>query len=444
MHPQKNAIVPGAAAHFRDIVLVTVGSLGDLHPFIALGIALRERGCTVTLASAAEYRAKVEAAGLGFHAVRPSFADLERDLAMSRRDATARMLADSRFLFRGVVLPSLRSAYADLEPLISRSDLVLTSSLAFSARLAAERHGVPWIGVVLQPMLFLTAHDPPQLPGAAWLTRLMRTLGPGPTTVLLGGLRRVVGSVFRPLEVLRAELGLEPSTRDPLFDGQFGAAGAIGLYADVLGGIQPDFPPRTLIAGFTGFDSDDGRDAALPPALAEFLEGGPAPLVFTLGSLIVHSPGDFYAASVAAARRLRQRAVLLVGESPSEATLALAAADVCVCAYAPHSLLFPRAAVIVHHGGIGTLAQGLKSGRPTLIVPFFADQLDNAERAVRLGVALRVPPRRYTAERAAAALDALLHAPIYSTHAEALREKLQREDGAARAADWILAKDGER
>jgi UDP:flavonoid glycosyltransferase YjiC (YdhE family) len=171
--------------------------------------------------------------------------------------------------------------------------------------------------------------------------------------------------------------------------------------------------------------------------LQHFLESGAAPVVFTLGSLVVNSPGSFYNESLAAARILRKRAVLLVGEDALARYLPLRSTDVHVCAYAPHSLLFPRAETIVHQGGIGTLAQALRSGRPQLVVPFFGDQLDNAARAVGVGSARCLAPRVYTAESAARELSRLT-AAHYRLCAMKIHGCLASENGAAEAARVIL------
>jgi UDP:flavonoid glycosyltransferase YjiC (YdhE family) len=420
------------------VILATVGSLGDLHPFIALGLALRARGAQVVLAAAAEYRAKVQRAGLDFHAVRPSFADLQSRLGMDRAGLTRAVLARNDFLLRELIMPHLRASYEDMSGLIAGSDLVLTSSLAFGARLAAERLAVPWLGVVLQPLMFLSAFDPPQIPNAAWLSRLLRRWGPRPTRWVLQAVRYALAAQLRPVPALRRDLGLPPTSRHPLFEGQFSPAGAIGLYSPLLGGPQPDHPPGTAIVGFAAFDSDDGGPSALGAALEAFLGAGPRPLVFTLGSLIVHSPGAFFEESVRAARRLGQRAVLLVGDSGLAGHADLAAPDVHVCAYAPHSLLFPRAAALVHQGGIGTLAQALRSGRPQLVVPHYADQVDNAARACALGVARSLSPSRYDARSAGRELGRLLEMPGYAVRADQASQALRKEDGAGRAAAIAL------
>jgi UDP:flavonoid glycosyltransferase YjiC (YdhE family) len=418
-------------------MLATVGSLGDLHPFIALGLALRARGATVVVASAAEYRTKIERAGLEFRPVRPSFADLERELGMNRAQLTLAALERSEFLLRALVMPQLRATYDDMLAGVRGVDLVLTSSLAFGARLAAEKSAIPWIAVVLQPLMFLSAFDPPVIPKVPWLTALLRRSGPRVTRAALRLAKWALAPQLRPVHALRAQIGLAPLAGNPLFEGQFSTAGALGLYSPLLGGSQADHPRPTAIVGFAAFDSDDGAPPALAESLNDFLGAGARPLVFTLGSLVVNSPGAFYRESLAAARILGMRAVLLVG--PAAAELAEPeGADVLIAGYAPHSLLFPRAAAIVHHGGIGTLAQALHSGRPQLIVPFYADQADNAARAVRLGVARSLAPARYTAASAAGALARLLRTPDLPARAAAVRARLACEDGAAEAAAVIL------
>jgi len=422
----------------RKVVLATVGSLGDLHPFIALAAALRDRGLNVHLACAPEYQGKVEAAGLAFHPLRPGFDDIQRDLGIDRAELTRRVVADSGFLFRRLVLPYVREAYEDMMRIAADADLIVSSSLAFGARLAGEKRGIPWIAVVLQPMMFLSSHDPPVILEAARLSALLRTLGPTPVRYLLWILKKGVNRVFRPLHALRRDLGLKPTPQNPLFEGQFSHAGAIGLYSSLLGPVRPDYPQPTSIVGFTVFDSEDGRSGARDFALEEFLNSGPAPLVFTLGSLLINDPGNFYQQGLLAARILGKRSVLLVGEQALDATASLAAADVFVCAYAPHSTLFPRAAAIIHHGGIGTLAQALRSGRPQLIVPHFADQPDNAARAQRLGVARVLPPRRYRSATASRELRLLLGDDGLRARARRTGEAVSAEDGAAQASRIVL------
>src|SRR5208282_5628247 len=214
--------------------------------------------------------------------------------------------------------------------------------------------GIDWIAIVLQPMMFLSAYDPPVIPKTEWLSALLRRLGPGPTRILYEAAKRATARLFEPIAGIRAAEGLAPDRRNALIDAQFSPRGtAIGLYSSLLGDVQPDYPARSTVAGFARYDSADGRGAALDPRLEAFMNAGPPPLVFTLGSFIVYSPGVFYRESLIAARRLRRRAVLLVGEAQLSAFASARADDVYIGDYAPHSLLFARAAALIHHGGIG-------------------------------------------------------------------------------------------
>ncbi len=415
-----------------------MGSLGDLHPFIAVGAALRERGVHAVIACAADYRSKVEAAGLAFHSLRPGFEELQRDLGMDLEQLARGIIEHNEFLFRKLILPYLRVSYEDMMQATADADLVLPSSLAFGARLAAETRGIPWLAVVLQPMMFLSSYDPPVIPKAEWLSALLRALGPAPTRAAIWVLKKAVNAMFRPLHALRADVELAPTALDPLFDGQFAPAGAIGLYSRLLGDVRADYPRATSIVGFAGFDSEDGLAVGIDPKLDAFLRAGTPPVVFTLGSLIVNCPGSFYRESLNAARALGRRAVLLVGERALAHYENFVSRDVFVCAYAPHSVVFARAAAIVHHGGIGTLAQALRSGRPQLIVPHFADQFDNAARAARLEVAKIVPQRRYTSASARRALGGLLEGGRHLARSQAVGDSLAAEDGAAEAARIVL------
>jgi UDP:flavonoid glycosyltransferase YjiC (YdhE family) len=199
----------------------------------------------------------------------------------------------------------------------------------------------------------------------------------------------------------------------------------------VFGAPQPDWPPRTVQTGFLFYDRHDGQDE-LPAEVEDFLAAGEPPLVFTLGSAAVLTPGDFFGASTAAAQQLGRRAVL-VGAEPQEDL----PPSILAVPYAAYSRIFPRAAAIIHQGGIGTTGQALAAGRPMLVVPFSHDQPDNAARLVRLGVARTLRRDRYTAQRAAGALRSLLADPSTAKRAATAGEQVRQEDGLAAACGAI-------
>jgi rhamnosyltransferase subunit B len=188
-----------------------------------------------------------------------------------------------------------------------------------------------------------------------------------------------------------------------------------------------------VITEFPWFDADG--DGGLPRKLAHFLDDGEPPLVFTLGTAVVTDAGPFYHHSVAAAKLMGRRAILLV-KNPRVLLPALSE-GVVACDYAPFSLIFPRAAAIIHHGGIGTTAQAMRSGRPSLVMPCAWDQPDNAERAARLGIARTIAQNRYDPHRVSAELGLLLEDPAYAQRAAEIAAKVRQEEGVKSACDAL-------
>jgi UDP:flavonoid glycosyltransferase YjiC (YdhE family) len=246
--------------------------------------------------------------------------------------------------------------------------------------------------------------------------------------------RRITRPWTADVRAFRADLGLADAG-EPLYEGQFSPHGTLALFSTVLGAPHADWPRATRVTGFA-FHADD---AATPSAVADFLDEGDPPIVFTLGTSAAGAPGTFYEESLAAARAVGRRALLLVGRQASAEVADLRAPDVMVADYAPHEAVFPKAAVVVHHGGIGTMARALAAGRPMLVVPHAHDQPDNANRAGRLGVARVIDARRYRSPRVAAHLDALLTDVRYQHAAARARDVIVREDGVGVACDVIEA-----
>jgi rhamnosyltransferase subunit B len=174
----------------------------------------------------------------------------------------------------------------------------------------------------------------------------------------------------------------------------------------------------------------------LPLALARFLDDGPPPIIFTLGMSAATVAGPFYEHSVAAAQRLGRRAILILGKNPHNRPTVLPQGIVAFD-YAPFSKLFPRAAAIVLHGGIGTTGLAMRSGCPMLVVPYSHDHPDNAARLTRLGVARTLPPHCYSPVRAATELYHLLEKSSYSERASAIGAEVRQKDGVRAACDAL-------
>jgi UDP:flavonoid glycosyltransferase YjiC (YdhE family) len=198
-----------------------------------------------------------------------------------------------------------------------------------------------------------------------------------------------------------------------------------------------------VVTGFTFHDRPD--QGGMADSLRRFLDDGAPPIVFGFSSHAKTRTSRYYRESIAAAVRLTRRAVLVVGPDEAQEPAPPLPQGIMEVGYTPFSQLFPRAAVIVHHGGIGTVSQGLRSGRPLLIVPFRPpDQWDNAARAARLGVARTLKRKRYAARSIAAELQRLLEDPRYATRAAEVASRLQAENGAAVACDALEALLSER
>lgn len=413
------------------IVLATFGSLGDLHPALALALELRRRGHVAVIATSEPYRTKVTALGLPFAPVRP-------DLSLENPELVARVMDGQRgseYLMRELVYPSIRDMYADLSAACTGADFLLASELACAAPLVAARLRLPWAFFALSPISFFSVFDPVVLPGPAFIHRLQQ-LGPFANRLILRLARAASYSWWAPLRKLRRELGLPPAP-SPLFAGKFSPHLNFALFSPLLQAPQPDWPAHSRQPGFCFFDeSPAAADSPppLPPAVAAFLAGGPAPLVFTLGSAAVQLAENFYDHSAQAAQNLGRRAILLLGKNPPPPNLP---PSILAWDYLPYAAIFPHAAAIIHQGGVGTTAQALRAGRPMLIVPFAHDQFDNAARIVRLGVGRTLARRRYSPSTCAAALSALLADSATASASADSVARLRAESGVIGACDEI-------
>jgi UDP:flavonoid glycosyltransferase YjiC (YdhE family) len=287
---------------------------------------------------------------------------------------------------------------------------------------------------VLAPISFFSAYDPPVLPPYPWLALAQEAI-PGFGWIV----RRVARFVSRkwpePIYELRRELGL-PRGANPLFDAKFSPALALALFSRVLGAEQKDWPQNSLITGFCYYDADFGNQE-LPANLEKFLNEGPPPVVFTLGSAAVLSAGDFFEISAQAAIRLGIRAVLLIGADPRNQLKSTLPESICVAEYAPYSKLFNRASMVVHQGGVGTTAQCLRAGKPMLIMPYSHDQPDNARRMQRLKVARVIQRGSYSPTHVARRLRAMLADSRLAQRAESVARQLANEDGVRTACDAL-------
>ena len=412
----------------KRIVMATLGSLGDLHPTLALALELQARGHRVTIASSGFYRDKVEGLGIGFASLRPDWDPTDREIIAQCED----LKTGPEVLFRKLVLPHLREIYDDLLRAATGADLMIAGELVFAAPLVAEKLGLHWVSEILSPTSFFSSHDPSLLVNAPAVYRL-RKAGWLVNRALLEFGRLASRHWWEPVRQLRRELGLRVAC-DPVFKDKFSPDLVLALFSSSLAQPQPDWPKQSVQPGFVFFDREKAgvNDS---PELAAFLAAGDAPIVFTLGSTAVHNPGNFYEASAAAARQMGRRAVLLGIETLSGADRE----DILTLRYAPYSQIFPQASAIVHQGGSGTTGQAMRAGRPQLIVPYGWDQPDNGARVARLGAGLCLARSEYSASSAAAAIGRLLGNASFAARAAEIGGRIQCEGALEIACNAIEA-----
>jgi rhamnosyltransferase subunit B len=426
------------------VVLATFGSYGDLHPFMALALELQQLGLEPVIATTANYRDKIEGEDIAFHPVRPNPEQLLRDIGLPLEQFAEKLArSDLTYFIESSVLPYLAEAYDDCRAVMADADLVVVSTLSIAAMMAAESLGKPTINVALQPLVLMSPDDPPALEQLPFLPMLRRAFGPAAPRLIFAlgrwSMRRMNGRV----NAIRRALGLASLAPGEGFIDAYRADAVVALYSPLLGGAPARPSAPTTLAGFAFHDRDGPVADPLPDEIEAFLAAGDAPLVFTLGSFFVLSAGRFYEQAVRAARLLGRRAILLVGrEAEARVRETLAAPDVLVLGYAPHSTIFPRAGACIHHGGVGTTAQALRAGGPQLVCPIFGDQGDNGYRIRRLGVGAVLPLKRFTAERAAGKLRALLGDGGVRERTKSVAAVVGQENGARVLAGMIAGRVG--
>ena len=285
------------------VLLTTLGSYGDLYPYLALGASLKRLGHTVTVATSAAFRQKVESQALEFVPVRPDVSLDNREMMEipfppAPRDRARAARNRERY----------RETYEDTLPAVEKADVVVTHPITFAAVVAVQKLRKPWVSSVLAPISFVSAYDPPVPAPFPPLVRL-RALGPGVMRAVWNLGKKASLPWVKPVFELRRELGI-PTTLHPLFEGANSPDLVIAMFSRHFAAPQPDWPPQTVTTGFPFYNSGD---STLAPELEEFFNRGPAPIVFTLGSSAVSAAGRFYADSLQASVHLNARAVFLIG-----------------------------------------------------------------------------------------------------------------------------------
>lgn len=394
------------------IALMTLGTRGDVAPMLALGQALAARGHRVRVAGPDDAGEWVRSHGFEFHSL--GF-DIEAFLQSPavREKLSGGPLALARIWWRDV-LPNAHRMFRAIGVAAQGCDVIVSHPKVVGSQDAAEAQGALYVRAHFLP-LTPTHHFPPPV-----------------FTRELGYLNRPLYQLFRlarlpylnQLKAWRRELGLPPG---PWLDSL--AHPSLCAVSPVVLPRPSDWPVQHVMTGYWFFD--EPSDWQPDPALADFLGAGDPPIYIGFGSMTSQSPRQLSQLVVEAVRLAGCRAVLGLGWGALEACHD---ERVHPLGSAPHHALFPLCSAVVHHGGAGTTAQGLRAGLPTLVCPFFADQPFWGQRVLQLGCGpIPLALEGTTAHELAGRLKELAN-PDYRRSARYVAGELAKADGPGAAA----------
>ncbi len=413
------------------VAIIAPGSRGDVEPYVALGVGLQEAGHGVRLVTHEDFCSFVTSHGLSFWPIKGKVQDIAQSDAMRERIEGGNFLAILSQMAKEAQRGALRLAQAGLAA-CQGMDLVLAGV------------GGLFVGLALAEKLdlsFLQAYYIPFTPTGAYPSFLLPKL-PSWTGGALNRLsyhlaRQVMWQPFRSADKLAREevLGLPPAPFwGPYRASRFHEGPILYGYSPSVIPKPPDWGDRIHVTGYWVLDPP--ADWAPPPALTTFLEAGPPPVYVGFGSMSSRDPERTADLILQALARTQQRAIILAGWGGLRATDL--PESVFMLDSAPFSWLFPRTAAVVHHGGAGTTAAGLRAGVPSIVIPFFGDQPYWGQRVAQLGVGPEpIPRRRLTVERLAGAIERAVTDQTMRRRAADLGAEIQAEDGVARAVTVI-------
>ncbi|MGL4729537.1 MAG: nucleotide disphospho-sugar-binding domain-containing protein, partial [Bosea sp. (in: a-proteobacteria)] len=322
------------------------------------------------------------------------------------------------------VLPHIEAASLDIHALSAEADLLISNQIIIGASSIAAKAGIPWMMAVVSPMALEMTVFKPGHAALPWMIDSNAVLDP-----------------LKPIYVqararLNRQLGLADDARLPL------PTRILCLFPKALARQNPeyDFTPIALGAAF------DGETPPLDGSLAEFVHRpakfpGKSPgklAVMSLGSTVANGVGaSMHEAFIAACAACGARGVVLAGARHADALRHHAGERVFIADHAPHAALFPHADVVVHHGGVGTMLEVLRAGKPSLVLPFAHDQPWNALFLHERGLGMAIAPADWREDTIRAALASLLDDPGWADRARAAAPDYSAEDGVAAGASFV-------
>ena len=406
------------------VLLTPFGSAGDVYPLIGIGSELQRRGHRITMITNAYFEDLSRRAGFDFvpFSSRDDYFRLIQNPDLWHPQKAVPLLAETS------VIPAIPVIYKLIEQHYRPGEtVVVAGSLAMGARVAQEKLGVPLTMIHLQPAVFRSRHEPPMHPGLTWIAKIPSPLRPAVFRLMDF---MIDGLYAKPLNDFRRQLGL-PAVKRVMDQWWHSPEQTLAMFPEWFAARQPDWPACVTMVDFPLYDASPLEP--MPVELEQWLAQGEAPIVFTPGSAMA-TGNDFFAASVAACEKLGRRGLLLTRHPDQLPPLP---SRVRHFSHAPFGRLLPRAAAFVHHGGIGTVAQGLAAGTPQLVMPCSYDQLDNAIRVERLGAGLSLSRSEYRPDMVAALLNRLITEPQFGQCCRQHAAAFGARNAIAEAADLM-------
>ena len=422
-------------SHDLKILVLTLGSRGDVQPYVALGQGLRAAGHDVSICTSEHFAAFITAHGLDYRHMNNGFVDLigsmEGRAAIAGLDnllGTLRVMASMLPRVGPLQVETLQDAWCAAQAV--QPDLILFHPKIPGAVDIADALGVPVIMAPLFPQYVATGEFP--------------TLG-FPALPFGAGYRR---GTYHLVHWLAGRIGGGPIRRWRCNNAMAPRPAALGLFTDAAGHPIPvlhgystvvsarptDWPETAVVAGAWSLAAPG--DWLPQAALLEFLAAGPPPVYVGFGSMAGRDPTRVTRIVLEALRLSGRRGLLALGWGGLDPPAL--PPDVMAIDQAPHDWLFPQVAAVVHHGGAGTTEAALRAGKPSVVCPFFGDQPFWGRRVHTLGAGpAPIPQKRLTAGRLAAAIREAATDPSMSDAAEALGRRLRREHGVASTVRWI-------
>lgn len=410
------------------VIIAPLGSAGDVHPFLALAAVIKQRGHHVTFLVNEYFRDLSERLGLDYVEIGTS----EEFLKLSDHPDLWHPRRAFPYIFRHGIAVAMPIQYERIaEHHVPGQTVLITSCLSFGARIAGEKLGIPTVSVHCQPSVLWSKFDSPVLPGMTAWPKFVPSWGR--EAIFRLGEWLMIDRVSKPeTNRFRRELELRPVSR--ITDWWHSPDQVVCLFPDWFAAPQTDWPARVTLTHFPLWD--ERGLTPVPDDVEQFLaQATDPPIVFTPGSAMQFGK-EFFAAAVEACEVLGRRGMLLTRFTHH---IPRSLPDgVRHVAYAPFSQILPRCAAVVHHGGIGTTAQGLAAGIPQLVMPMAHDQPDNAARLRRFGVGDWLLPSKFRGPEVAARLRRLLDAPEVGEACRAYAARFVGRDGPREACDAIL------